>query len=455
VALTFIRRLSSRPFGAAVALLLAAGCKDGTGPDPVVPPKPTFAVPSDALATLDCTANVAGASVSCSPVAGSAAHVQFSAANVTSSDGVFGFDASVKNLLVFKLGTTGGAPAEGIQVYLASGPTASAGTGAVDARNAQARTVEGQQQAFFQYGQALALNESASQRWEFTVGSKVTAFTFRVYVQGAKLPVVLFDRVVGGNRDLYRVALDGTDLVRMTTNGAEDMNPTSGGGTVVFTSFRNGNAELYSMPLAGGAETRLTTTAAFETEPALNREGTRLAYSYDVSGVSKVYVAAANATGATRAASNSFGFGGAPEASPAWFPGADRLALVGTANGTADVFDLAQAGGMPSLLRGGESAEVTPAFSPDGKFLSYSSNAPGNAELFVLTLASGAVTRLTDRAGSDASGTWTPDGRIVYLAYTATGNELRWVNPATGANALILSGGASATPVLRPFAVPF
>jgi TolB protein len=455
VALTFFRRLSPRPLGAAVALLLAAGCKDGTGPDPVVPAKPTFTVPSDALAALDCTANVAGATVSCSPVANSAAHVQFSAANVTSAGGVFGFDAAVKNLLVFKLGTTGGTPAEGIQVYLAAGPTASGGTGAVDARNGQARTVEGKQQAFFQYGQVLALNETASQRWEFTVASKVTAFTFRVYVQAAKLPVVLFDRVVGGNRDLYRVALDGSDLVRLTTNGAEDMNPTSGGGTVVFTSFRNGNAELYSMPLVGGAETRLTTTAAFETEPALNREGTRLAYSYDASGVSKVFVAAANGTGATRAASNNFGFGGAPEASPAWFPGADRLALVGTANGTADVFDLAAPGGMPSLLRGGESAEVTPAFSPDGKFLSYSSTAPGNAELFVLTLASGAVTRLTDRAGSDASGTWTPDGCIVYLAYTATGNELRWVNPAGGASGLILSGGASATPVLRPFAVPF
>ena len=457
MALTFLRRLSPLPLGAAVAatLLLATGCKDGTGPDPEVPAKPTFAVPADALAALDCTASVAGATVSCSPIASAPANVEFAAANVTSSCGVFGFDASVKNLLVFKLGTTGAAPAEGIQVYLAAGPTASAGTGAVDARNAQARTVEGKQQAFFPYGQVLALNETASQRWEFTVAGKVTAFTFRVYVQAAKMPVVLFDRVVGGNRDLYRVALDGSDLVRMTTHGAEDMNPTSGGGTVVFTSFRNGNAELYSMPLTGGAETRLTSTAAFETEPALNREGTRLAYSYDASGVSKVFVAAANASGATRAAPNSFGFAGAPEASPAWFPGADRLALVGTASGTADVFDLSAPGATPSLLRGGESAEVTPAFSPDGKQLSYSSTAPGNAELFVLTLATGAVTRLTDRAGSDASGTWTPDGRIVYLAHTATGNELRWVNPAGGASGLILSGGAGATPVLRPFAVPF
>jgi TolB protein len=276
-----------------------------------------------------------------------------------------------------------------------------------------------------------------------------------VYVQARLLPVVLFDRVVGGNRDLYRVALDGSDLVRLTTHAAEEMNPTTGGGRVVFTSYRDGNAELYSMPLAGGAETRLTSTAAFETEPALNREGTRLAYASDASGVSTVFVASADGTGAVRAAAAGFGFAGAPEASPAWFPGGQRLALVGTPNGTADIFDLASAGGMPSLLRGGEGAEVTPAFSPDGRHLSYASTAPGNAELYVLTLATGAVSRLTNRAGTDASGTWTHDGRIVYLAYTATGNEVRWVDPATGAGGLVLSGAAAATPVLRPFAVPF
>ena len=46
------------------------------------------------------------------------------------------------------------------------------------------------------------------------------------------------------------------------------------------------------------------------------------------------------------------------------------------------------------------------------------------------------------------------DGRIVYLAYTEAGNEVRWINPATGAGGLVLSGGSRDTEVLRPFAVP-
>ena len=448
-------RLLPRPLGAAAALLLAAACRDGTGSTEKPTPKPTFAVPAEALAAFDCTAVVQPATVTCSPASGSATGIlQFSASGASSSGDVFGFDAAVQNLRVFKVGTDGAA-AGGVQVYFAAGPTPSGQSGQVDARNAQARTVEGKQQAFYAYPQVLAYNETASQRWEFAVKGNVTQFTFRVYVEAKVLPVVVFDRVMGGNRDIYRVALDGSDLVRLTTHAAEELNPTAGGGTLVFNSYRHGNAELYSMPLTGGAETRLTTSAAFETEPSLNRQGTRLAYANDVSGVSKVYVANADGSGAARATPASFGFAGAPEASPAWFPGSERLALVGTPSGTADVFDLASPGGTPSLLRGGEGAEVTPAFSPDGKQLSYTSTAPGNAELFVLTLATNAVSRLTTRPGTDPSGTWTPDGRIVYLASTASGNELRWIDPATGAGGLVLSGGSSDTPVLRPFAVPF
>lgn len=454
MAILRLLRLSPRPVAATAALLLAAACRDGTGNTEKPKPKPTFSVPADALAAWDCTASVQGAAVACTPASGAATGtLELTTGNASSSGGVFAFDAAIRNLRVFKLGTPDGASVEGVTLFFAAGPTTSAGS--VDVRNGSSRTEDGQQQSFFTYGQVLALGQSASQRWEFTVSGGASQFTFRVYAAARVLPVVLFDRVMGGNRDVYRVALDGSDLVRLTTHAAEELSPTTGGGKLVYISYRHGNAELYSMPLTGGVETRLTTSAAFETDPALNPQGTRLAYASDVSGVAKVYVANADGSGGARATPANFGFAGAPEASPAWFPGQERLALVGTPNGTADVFDLPSAGATPALLRGGQGAEVTPAFSPDRKMLSYTSTATGDAELYVLTLATGAATRLTNRAGTDASGTWAPDGRIVYLRYDGAGNELRWINPATGAEGVILAGGASSTPILRPFAVPF
>lgn len=445
---------------AAAVLLAAAACSDGTGPpvdEPVVP-KPEFAVPAGALAVFDCTAEVQPAAVACAPGQDPAvdrARVGLTAANVTLSGGVMAFDVTVSNPDVFKLGTADGATASGIEVSFAAGPTATAGTGPVDARNAAIRSVEGKEQAYYRYEGTLAYGQTAARRWELAVREGVTRFTFRVYVQAPVLPVVLLDRVVDGNRDIWRVALDGSDLVRMTTNGAEEMSPTAGGATLVYTSYRNGNGELYAMPRTGGAETRLTTSAANETAPALSRDGTRLAYVSDATGVDKVYVAAADGSGAARAAAATFGAAGTPEAAPAWFPGGQRLAFVATVDGTADVFSLTATGGTPTLLAGGASAEFTPALSPDGALLSYSSNAPGNTEIFVLTVTGGAATRLTTRGGADAAGSWTPDGRIVYLAYTATGNEVRWIDPATGAGGLVLSGGSRTTEILRPFALPW
>jgi Tol biopolymer transport system component len=444
---------------AATVLLVAAACGgDGTGPvtPPVVVPKPEFPVPGGALAAFDCTADVQPAAVACAPAEGAPPpRVGLSATNVALAGGVMAFDVAVSNPMVFRLGTADGATVAGIEVSFAAGPTVTGGTGAVDVRNAAARSVDGQQQAYYLYDGTLATGQSAARRWELAVPAAATRFTFRVYVQAPLLPVVLLDRVVDGNRDVWRVALDGGDLVRMTTHGAEEMSATAGGGTLVYTSYRHGNGELYAMPLAGGAETRLTTSGANETEPALNRAGTRLAYVSDASGVGKVFVAAANGGGAARAAAGDFGLAGIPEGSPAWFPGGERLAFVGTAQGTADVFGLEGAGSTPALLAGGVGAELTPAVSPDGTMLSYASNTPGNTEIFVLTLATGAATRLTTRPGADAAGSWTPDGRIVYLAYTDTGNEVRWINPATGAGGLVLSGGSRATEVLRPFAVPY
>jgi hypothetical protein len=457
-------RTPRTPLACTVALLLAAaacggdGTGPGTGPGPGEPPapKPEFAVPAGALGVFDCTAEVQPAAVACAPAEGAAApRVGFTAANVALAGGVMAFDVSVSNPTVFKLGTADGATVRGIEVSFAAGPTVTGGTGSVDVRNAAARSVDGKEQAYYLYGQTLAYGQAAAQRWEIAVPAGATRFTFRVYVQAPRLPVVLLDRVVDGNRDIWRVALDGSDVVRMTSSGGEEMSATAGGGTLVYTTFRHGNAELYAMPLAGGAETRLTTSAANETEPALNREGTRLAYVSDASGVGKVYVAGADGRNAVRAAAGTFGVAGSPEGAPSWFPGGVRLAFVGTAEGTADVFGLEATGGTPALLAGGAGAELTPALSPDGTLLSYASNAPGNTEIFVLTLATGAATRLTTRPGADAAGSWTPDGRIVYLAYTDTGNEVRWIDPATGAGGLVLGGASRATEVLRPFAVPY
>ncbi|HEX8450895.1 MAG TPA: hypothetical protein VF647_02295 [Longimicrobium sp.] len=242
-------------------------------------------------------------------------------------------------------------------------------------------------------------------------------------------PSIVFDRVANGNRDIWRVALDGGELTQITTDLADDLDPTVAAGRLVFVSFRaDRNAELFSMPLAGGAATRITTSATNESAPALSRDGSRLAYALDVAGVTKLFRAAGDGSGRAQALASS---AEAVESSPSWAPADGSLVFMSTVNGTADLFELPLAGTATQLV-GGNSADVEPAVSGDGRFVAFASTRSGNdgADIFVLRRSDGQIVRLTNRAASEGQPAWTADGRLVYTEFGADGGRLRWVDPA-------------------------
>ncbi|HEU0301054.1 MAG TPA: hypothetical protein VFR37_16440 [Longimicrobium sp.] len=419
------------------------------------------AAPADALAVLSCTAQVQTVAVSCRPydpatdTEGGAevnARLASASASYDRSAGVFAVDMTVQNLRVERMGTSDGPTVAGVHVHFLAGPWSP--DAQVQVRNAEGSGPAGQ--PYYRWPQALALDAvSQPRRLEFSVPSAVQSFKFWVYVQAPLLPVVVFDRVFADNRDIWRVALDGGDLVRLTTHMGDDRDPTAGGRTVVFATFRHGgSAELYSLPLAGGTETRLTTTGSNEGQPALSRDGTRLAYTSNVAGISKVWTASSSGGGAARATPDAFGGNWAPETGPAWGPRADRLALVAMMESTADLFDFTLSGAPAQLLPANAASEVDPAWSADGTRVAYASTVAGSGDIYVVRVADGVVTRLTTGAGTEAYPTWTTDGRIVYLEFPPEGGtQLRWLDPGVpGSGGVIAVPGGTAN---RPHAVPF
>jgi hypothetical protein len=264
-------------------------------------------------------------------------------------------------------------------------------------------------------------------------------------------PVIVFDMSVGGNRDLYSVALDGGDLTRLTDDPSVDQDPSVAAGKVLFVSVRNGNSELYTVPLTGGAATRITTTTArAETSPALSPDGTRMAYGYDASGVARIWTANADGTGAA-AFTGTLGFAGSPESSPAWAPTGNRLSFVGTGNGTADIWDLT-AGGTADVLAGGDSAEVDPAWDPTGTHVAFASTREGDPAIFTVRVSDRQITRLSTRPGGEAEPSWTADGRLVYVEFLAGGaTRLVWISPSAPetVNAIPVTGNPRRPSVVR------
>jgi Tol biopolymer transport system component len=461
-----------RHAGLACTLLFAAACADGTGP---VAPAPAEPGPGATLDVVACQADLGAATVLCRPSEGGAAggpsavrtlggqgvNVRLASNGVVydSAAQVFEMKVTVQNLLAQRMGTADGGSVTGVTVFFYSEPVVSAGTGTVSVRNAdgEGMFLDGMQ-PYFHYPQVLGLNATTpAKTWRFDAPRTVQRFTFLVYVRTELLPVIAFDAIAGGNRDIYRVALDGSDLVRLTTNPSDDRNPTVGGGLVVFGSYRHGKAELYSVPLAGGAETRLTTTAASETDPALSIDGTRLAYASDAAlGVSKVWTMPMDGNAApARATPATFGSSASPEAAPSWGPRNDRVALVGTSAGTADVFDMVL-GSAPVMVAGGNStAEVNPAYSPDGRYVAYATNATGNGDLYMVRVSTGEITRLTSGAEAELHPSWLLDGRLVYVRTLDGGaKELRWMDPAVPGRGGVVPLPAGMVPE-RPYAAPF
>jgi TolB protein len=474
-----MKPMATRPFSgraaalaAAACLLVLGACSDGPALGPVGPAAPSPVSPGSAVQAVTCHADLATATVLCRPsedgtgggaqartLGGQGINVRLSNTNVQydSVAEVFSTDVTVQNLLVQRMGTADGATVSGITVFFHAGPQAAGNSPReVTVKNAPTSFFTAADQPYFHWSEVLPLNGvSTPKRWEFDVPRNVGRFTFVVYVRTELLPVILFDRSTGGNRDIWRVALDGSDLVRLTSHVADDRNAAAAAGRVVYTTYRHGQPDVYAMPLAGGTETRLTSTTAGETDPAISLDASRIAFVSDVSGVAKVWWANADGTGAARATPPTFGLSASPEAAPAWGPRGDRLALVATSGGTADLFEMVGTG-TPQSQVATSAAEVNPSYSADGTLLAYASDATGAGDVYLLRLGTGdAPVRLTSQAEAELYPTFTEDGRVVYLRLLAGGGaEIRWTDPDVPGSGGVVPLPAGNRPD-RPYAIVF
>jgi hypothetical protein len=449
-----------------------AACADGPLAPAGVPAVPQLPTGPAAAGELTCRAEVATRELTCSGAAlgegvradwllnRSNADVRLVSANVAydSVTEVYSADVTLQNLRLERIGTDG-ARAPGSRAFFFMGPFTTSGTGQVEVRNPDGVGVfTAGGQPYFLFPEVLASGEtSAPRRWEWSVPRTVGTFVFRVALSAPVMPIVVFDfPSAAGGRDVFRVALDGSDLVPVTADPAEDLDATVAKGTVVFTSYRSGNADLWSAPLAGGAATRLTSTAAAsEQNPALSRDGARLAYTSNASGgVSKLWTANPDGSGAARATTG-WGFSGSIEAHPSWADTGNRLVFTATTFGSADLFDATLPGAFTLATAGARTAEVEPAWSADGRWVAFASTRAegGDTELYLLRLATGEVTRLTTRVGIDTSPAWTSDGRIVYVAYVSNQPRLYWLDPADPTVTYPIPLGPGNP--LRPAVVPF
>jgi Tol biopolymer transport system component len=260
--------------------------------------------------------------------------------------------------------------------------------------------------------------------------AEVASRSIRRTVDVGRPPTLVFDRLYDGNRDIFRVGLDGRDLERLTVHPAQDAEPTVAHGRVVFTSFRDGGWALFSVPLEGGVVTPVTSSAGAERHPALSPDGSRVLFTREYAGVPKLVVRELDTGGEVRPTLG-FGYDGALEVSPAWSRSGQKIAFVSTAQGQAGLYQIPEGSGGPEPLgpKAASGGDFDPAWSPDGRRVVFASNRSGATELYVLNTVSGATTPLTDDGGHHGQAVWLPDGRIVFTSWVDGVPRLRWLDP--------------------------
>jgi TolB protein len=263
-------------------------------------------------------------------------------------------------------------------------------------------------------------------------------------------PRILFSSARSGGIDIYRMAPDGTGLVRVTSFTGPDQMPAWSWSNSRIAMMRdrfdpvNGtHKDIYLMNADGtGKKWARPATVPYEvTDPSWSKDGSRIAVSVWLGGSrgglpGLPYLAVITlASGTMSLVSNGVGAVGA--FTPSFDPTGKKIVYAGQNGGSLEVINADGTGHVTLIGVNRGSGMPTgnigyPVYSPDGKRLAFAINSVGNWDLFVLNLSDGTAKRLTTNAADDVHPTWSADGTRIAFSSTRSGTSQVWTMPSNG-----------------------
>ena len=191
-------------------------------------------------------------------------------------------------------------------------------------------------------------------------------------------------------------------------------------GTIVFASQRTGNSQIYSVHADGSRLGQLTRNHASDTAPIFSPDGRRIVFTRSTNCCGPgLWVMNANGSRQRRLA--------AYGSDPAWSPDSQRIAYVGSGNGSANAYPLIIAGAdrRRIVIRG---RNRHPVWSPAGKWIAFDREVKDRTDLVVVGRNGGRLKTIRRSLSYYGVLTWSPRGEIV----AATSRGVCLVRPDDG-----------------------
>jgi eukaryotic-like serine/threonine-protein kinase len=252
-----------------------------------------------------------------------------------------------------------------------------------------------------------------------------------------------FSRNVSLVSEIYRLALS-RDLApkgeprQLTFNRQFAKFPvwTANGREIIGSFGRIPNiedAELWRIPLDGSSQPQLLPLSTQGSNPAISRQGNRLAYTRMLSdkNIWRVEV-----PGPNRKASEPINLISSTydDEAPQYSPDGKRVVFVSARSGHPEIW-VCESDGSNALQLTSLGAAGSPRWSPDGQRIIFDSNVEGQFALYMIDAGGGSPRRMTNHAGDDAVASWSRDGSWIYFVSNRTNEWQVWKMRADGGNA--------------------
>lgn len=245
---------------------------------------------------------------------------------------------------------------------------------------------------------------------------------------------------------LWRLTLAGPRTPRrMTSAGEVGLQPAiSRDGRRLAYSRLLFDAGIYRLGVSGGEATetlpaRHIASTYTEYGPQFSPDGTKVAFESNRSGNTEIWVCDSDGLNAVQVTT----MGGPLTGTPRWCPDGQQIVFDSRPQGHADIFVVAASGGKPRPVTTDPSQESMPWWSRDGQWIYFTSSRTGRNEVWKTTAGGTFVPEHADQVTHNG-GSWvreSPDGTFLYYL---NGGAL-WRMPVDGGEEMRVVEGASSS----------